>query len=332
MREVIRVEPFEEKKYYTAKEVREILGITYSALRNHVHAGRIRSTIPPGKRQAVYLREDVAQLQQSEEEKTYYAAKEAQKILGMTYSALRNQVDAGNIRSIVPPGKRQAVYLREDVAQLAREMEAFFVAKQAAPSVFKKATEEDMPESVALSAAIFGGVNIIPLERRIAWLKRNPDIDYILRHDSEMVGYASIVPLRPETLAPLLRDELLAKDITPDEIEEFKPGKPLQLYIMAMGIKPRLSKLEKRTYASRLLKGMRDVIIEMGKRGVVIDTIIARSEVPDGINILRHYGFTEVPSEVPGTRNFIIEIEKSGIPALMEYKRELAAWKERSKK
>jgi len=36
---------------------------------------------------------------------------------------------------------------------------------------------------------------------------------------------------------------------------------------MAMGIKPRLSKFEKRTYPSRLLKGMRDVIIDMGKRG-----------------------------------------------------------------
>ncbi len=320
----------EEKKYYTAKEAREILGITYSALRNHVHTGRIRRTMPPGKRQAVYLKEDVDQLHRSQKEEIYYTAKEAQEVLGMTYSALRNQVDAGNIANIMPPGKRQAVYLKEDVDQLAHEMEAFFAAKQTAPSVFKKATEEDLPECVALSAAIFGGVNIIPLDRRIAWLKKNPDIDYVLRHDSEMVGYVSIVPLRRETLEPLLKDELLAKDITPDEIEEFKPGKPLQLYIMAMGIKPRLSKLEKRTYASRLIKGIRDVIITMGKRGVTIGTIIARSEVPDGINVLRHTGFTEIPSEVPGTRNFIIEVEKSGIPAVMEYKRELAAWKEQN--
>jgi hypothetical protein len=142
-----------------------------------------------------------------------------------------------------------------------------------------------------------------------------------------MMGYISIVPLRSEILKPLLKDELLAKDIPADEIEEFKPGKPLQVYIMAMGVKPRLSKLEKRTYASRLIKGIRDIIIEMGKKGVTIETIIARSEVPDGINILRHTGFTEIPSEVPGTRNFIIEVEKSGIPAVMEYKRELAAWK-----
>ena len=176
-------------------------------------------------------------------------------------------------------------------------MEAFFAAKQSTSSVFRKATKEDMPECVALSTAIFGGVNIIPLEKRLAWLDK---------------------------------DELLAKDITPDDIEEFQPGKPLQVYIMAMGIKPRLSNLEKRTYAARLIKGLRDVITDMGTRGVTIATINARSEVPDGINILRHTGFTEIPSEVPGTRNFMIEVEKSGIPALKEYKRELAAWKERN--
>jgi hypothetical protein len=319
----------EEKPYYTAKEAQNRLGMTYSALRHQVNIGRIRSVIPPGKRQTVYLKEDVDRLRQSEQEKPYYTAKEAQNRLGMTYSALRNQVDAGNIRSITPPGERQAVYPKEDVDRLAHEMEAFFAAKQSTSSVFRKATKEDMPESVALSTAIFGGMNIIPLEKRLAWLDKNAEIDYVLRHDGEMIGYASLVPLRPETLEPLLRDELLAKDITPDDIEEFKPGKPLQVYIMAMGIKPRLSKLEKRTYAARLIKGIRDVIIDMGTRGVIIDTIIARSEVPDGIHILRHTGFTEIPSEVPGTRNFMIEVEKSGIPAIIEYKRELAAWKER---
>ncbi len=46
---------------------------------------------------------------------------EAQNRLGMTYSALRNQVDAGNIRSITPPGERQAVYPKEDVDRLAHE-------------------------------------------------------------------------------------------------------------------------------------------------------------------------------------------------------------------
>ena len=54
--------------------------------------------------------------------KDYYSAQEAQAILNMTYSALRNQVIAGNIRKAVPPGKRQAVYLKEDVDALKHDM------------------------------------------------------------------------------------------------------------------------------------------------------------------------------------------------------------------
>ena len=109
------------------RRVRKMLDMTYSVLINHVRAGRIRSIIPPGKRQAVYNKEDVDQL--SQPEKNYYTAKEAQEILNMTYSALRNQVNIGNIHSFVPPGRRQAVYLKEDVDQLSREIEAFWEGK-----------------------------------------------------------------------------------------------------------------------------------------------------------------------------------------------------------
>jgi predicted DNA-binding transcriptional regulator AlpA len=259
----------------------------------------------------------------------YYTASEVKQILGIGDSALYNYVNRGELQRIVPPHRKQGVYLRSEVDEMAREMQAFFVAKTTVSSAFSKATKEDMPECVQLSAAIFGGLNIIPLEKRIAWLEKNPDIDYIVRHEGELMGYASIVPLSPEILEPLLKDEIYAKDLTPDEIEQFKPGKPIQLYIMAMGVKPRLSKLEKRTYASRLIKGIVKEIIEMGGRGIDIETIIARSETPDGIHILRHLGFTEVPSEVPGTRNFIIEVAKSGIPAILEYKDALAEWREK---
>lgn len=109
------------------RRVRKMLDMTYSVLINHVRAGRIRSIIPPGKRQAVYNKEDVDQL--SQPGKNYYTAKAAQEILSMTYSALRNQVNIGNIHSFILPGKRQAVYLKEDVDQLSREIEAFWERK-----------------------------------------------------------------------------------------------------------------------------------------------------------------------------------------------------------
>jgi len=254
----------------------------------------------------------------------YYTAAQVKQILGITDSTLYTYVNRGELQRIVPPHRKQGVYLKSEVDDMAREMQAFFVTKTTISSVFSKATIEDMPESVTLSAAIFGGLNIIPSEKRIAWLERNPDIDYVLRHDGQMMGYATIVPLKLEKIDKILREEELSKDMKPEEIEQFIPGKPLHLYIMAMGVRPGISKLEKRTYGSRLLSGLTKVIIEMGKSGIIIETLVARSDTPDGINLLRHMGFTEIPSEIPGTRNFVIEVERSGIPAIIEYKKALA--------
>lgn len=256
----------------------------------------------------------------------YYTAAEVKQKLGISDSTLYNYVYKGELQRIVPPHRKQGVYLRSEVDEIARELEAFFASRHIITSIFTKATKEDMPECVALSAAIFGGLNIIPLEKRIAWLEKNPDIDYVLWHDKQMMGYATIVPLSKRKIEKILKEEEFSKDITPEEIEEFKPGKPLHVYIMAMGVRPGVSKLEKRTYGARLVSGLTKAMIEIGKKGINIETIVARSDTPDGINLLRRMGFTEIPSEVPGTRNFEIDVIKSGIPAIMEYKQALEEW------
>jgi len=257
----------------------------------------------------------------------YYTASEVKQKLGISDSTLYNYVYKGELQRIVPPHRKQGVYLRSEVDEIAREFDAFFASRHTISSTFTKATKEDMPECVALSAAIFGGLNIIPLEKRIAWLEKNPDIDYVLRHDNQMMGYTTIVPLSKEKIEKILKEEEFSKDMTPDEIEKFKPGKPLHVYIMAIGVRPGVSKLEKRTYGARLVSGLTNTMIEFGKKGIAIETAVARSDTPDGINLLRRIGFTEIPSEIPGTRNFEINIERSGLPAIMEYKQALEEWR-----
>ncbi len=281
----------EEKKYYTAKEAGEILGMTYSALRHQVKTGQIHSITPPGKRQAVYVKEDVDQLARTKEKK-YYTAKEAGEILGMTYSALRNQVDAGNIHSITPPGKRQAVYVKEDVDQLARELKIFMATKKRNPTIFTRATtREELLESAKLSDAIFGGH--IDVDRQMAWIARNPDICYVAKNEGKVVGYAIMLPLSFEKIEKLLREEEYTVNIE------------------ANG-----------TYGSRLVSGLMKVIIDLGRKGVIIKTIVARSTKPDGIRLLRDVGFTEILSTTD-KKNFMIEVEKSGIKEIMQYKQAL---------
>src|SRR6266567_2592483 len=310
----------EEKKYYTAKEAGDILGMTYSALRHQVKTRQIRSVTPPGKRQAVYVKEDVDSLARTEEKK-YYTAKEAGDILGMTYSALRNQVDAGNIRSVTPPGKRQAVYVKEDVDSLARELKIFMATKKRNPTIFSRATtREEILESAKLSDAIFGGH--IDIDRQMAWLSRNPDICYVAKNEGKVVGYAIILPLSFEKIEKLLREEEYTVNIEADEIGEFTSGETTHLYLGAIGVIPGVTLAEKRAYGSRLVSGLMKVIIELGRKGVIIKTIVARSTKPDGIRLLRDIGFTEILSTTD-KKNFMIEVEKSGIKEIMQYKQAL---------
>lgn len=264
----------------------------------------------------------------------YYTPKEVRDILGMTYSAIQNQVNVGNLHPVIPPGRRQRVYPKKEVDELKREMEAWLVSRQQAqtPSAeFVKATIEDMPEALALADAIFGGHNTIPRERRIAWLKKNPDIDYLLKQDRQLVGYFSLVPLRPETIDDLLKQRRFAKDLTEDDILTYEPGVPVDLYGMAIGVRPGVSTAQKRIWGEKLLVGARKVITDLGERGIIIRSIQAHSSMADGIRLMRHIGFTEVVASVPGLRDFKIDMEESGLPFVLDYRAALEKWKQDNK-
>lgn len=272
--------------------------------------------------------------------KDYYSAQEAQAILNMTYSALRNQVIAGNIRKAVPPGKRQAVYLKEDVDALKHDMQIWRPGRQpvkSSPTKFVKATVEDMPEAVQLANEVFGGLNTIPVEKRIEWLRKNPDIDYFLKQEGKIVGYFSLVPLRPETIDDLLRLRCYAKDLTVDDILAYTPDVPVDLYGMAIGTKPGVSQSQKHEWGKLLMIGARGVILDLAKKGVVIRTINAHSFTPDGIKMMRHLGFTETIPKAPGLHDFIIEVERDGVPFsgvsfIIKYREMLKQWREERQK
>ena len=87
---------------------------------------------------------------------------------------------------------------------------------------------------------------------------------------------------------------------------------------------------QKRLWGEKLILGARDVLLDLGKRGVVIRTIKAHSFTPDGIRLMRHIGFTETVPKAPGLRDFMIDVEQSGLPFIREYKEALKKWQEES--
>jgi hypothetical protein len=265
--------------------------------------------------------------------KDYYTPKETREILGMTFSALQNQINIGNLHPITPPGKKQKVYPKREVDELKAELEAWSISRhlvKAPPTEFVKATTEDMPQGVALAHVVFGGVNTISLETRLAWLQKNPLIDYFLKQEDQIVGYFTLMPLHSETIDDLLHRRRFAKDLTAEDILTYIPGVPVDLYAMAIGVRPGVSLGQKRSWGEKLLLGARRIIVELGQQGIVIRTIKAHSSTPDGINLMRHIGFTEVVSSLPGMHDFVIAVEQSGLPFVMDYKAALKAWQERA--
>ncbi len=110
-----------------------------------------------------------------------------------------------------------------------------------------------MPEAVALAGEVFGGLNTISVEKRVSWLEKNPDIDYLLVQEGILVGYLSLVPLRAETIEDLMTLRRYARELTADDILPYEPGVSIDIYGMAIGIKPGFSKSQKRVYGQRLI-------------------------------------------------------------------------------
>lgn len=256
----------------------------------------------------------------------YYAAQKAQEILGMTYSAVRNQVIAGNITAKTPKGKRQLYYRGKDVEELARELNVFTMHKKNKPTKFVSLeTREEMLKCQEISLSLFGVHRDI--EDLMKTVESNPETYYILKDEDQIVGYTAIWPLNQEKLKDVL-SQTIPVQISHKDIESFEKGKSVDIYIVIIAVKPGFTRSEKHLYGARLISGLIGVIINLGVRGIPIGTIAARSNMPEGIRLLKGLGFTEIEPLTPERRTFIINVKESGIPFMRQYKEALKKYEQ----
>jgi hypothetical protein len=252
----------------------------------------------------------------------YYTAGEVKELLGITNGILYNYGDNGTLEKIYPPGSKQAVYKKSQVNQLARELQIFIATRKKNPTDFLRVTnEEEMRECQEISQALFGvGRNTV--KERMEILKRNPDTYHMLRDDDQVIGYLAVMPLQAGKLEKVL-NQVIPVQINSEDIDDFKGGKDIDLYLHAIGVRPVFNATERHSYGARLISGLMDMIIEWGENGVKIGTIAARSNMPDGIRLMKHMGFTEIERLTPERRTFIIDVKSSGIPFMLRYKKAL---------
>lgn len=266
--------------------------------------------------------------------KDYYTSTEVKKILNISGAMIANYVEKGKIKHIVPPERKHGFYLKKDVDKLATELNTFFnLEEETEATNFTVATTEDLYACIALNRELFNTSSNEDDEtiykKWAAWIKKNPEIVYVLKRDNEVIGIATMLPFKPKSQK---FDEILREDtsillgdvnISTKDIEVYKAGNHIQLYIAEIGIKPSLEKDLRRKYGAKLISKLIDAVVGLAKRGVIIEDIVAVGATRSGIRLLQHFGFTEVIFPRPDTRLFTLNMKESGAPITKAYRETL---------
>ena len=162
----------------------------------------------------------------------YYSAQKAQEELHMTYSGLRYQVIAGNIKSEIPKGRKQSYYRAKDVNELAKEVQAYTLNRKRETDLLRVTTKEEMTECLEIGQAAFG-IERATTDERMKLLDKNPDIYHLLRDEDQAIGYFSIMPLKPGRLNKAL-GQTLPKRIEIDDIANFNEDISIDLLLSAI--------------------------------------------------------------------------------------------------
>jgi excisionase family DNA binding protein len=259
--------------------------------------------------------------------KGYYTVTEAAKILNLSNAMVRRYVEKGKIHYLQLEGREHGFYLKKDVDTLANELNAFLnleAEEERTKFDLVPATKEDLAEIARIGSALFspGSIGTIPGWRYML-LERNPEAQYVLTQNDRVVGFATILPLKPDTTA---LDRLLGSDtvseanIKANEIEAFEPGKHVVLYIAGIGTDPDLDKHQRRRYGAALTGRLISSIVDLGKRGVLIDKIAALGATRNGIRLLQAFGLHQIEPKAPGKRAFVMNVQESGSSVSMQYK------------
>ena len=268
----------------------------------------------------------------------WMTASETKKKLGnITDGKLRTLAgkEEGKIEHWVPAGSKVGFYRESDVNALVNKWnkEALALGNPTLPGAhFDVATPDDMPGIVQLLIKIWGGSDTSA--KRNAWLERNPESAFVVRSHGRVVACVFILPLSEEKIWELLGKDrnqsfgiINIEDILPFEIE-----KPANLFLLSMASDNLgIGNTNRRKWGSSIVRGLFKHVVDLGKRGIPIHLIAARSDMPDGINLMRHIGFTEL-EPVKENKNFIIDVETSGINFCMEHKKAYTEWQKLHKK
>ncbi len=239
-----------------------------------------------------------------------YTAQEAITTIGIPSTAFYGLVNAGEIKRIVPPGRREGFYSRVEIDNYARTLQAFSAPYMGEKLDFVPALNEDLRNIHDLVASVSGGEkHAVPVDVLKGWIRRNPQSVHILRKKTEIMGYVSMFPLQMDTLMRRLSGQLLNREIPFDDILTFRPGSTIPLYIAEIAVRhqpeylihnePDPTKHDKQAaeLGSKIIREIVHFIADLRKQDVAISGFYAVGTSQFGIEMCRRLGMQ--PMDLP---------------------------------
>jgi hypothetical protein len=223
----------------------------------------------------------------------YYTAREAQQRLGMGVGAFYYLVDTGRIKKLAPPGKQRGFYSKHLIEKLAKERTAGITCKKVPEITFLKATQDDIHEEYELATLLLNGSMGYGLPTYEAWLRYNPDSNFIVRDRGRLVAFMQMLPLKRETIKQWLNGEIREWEIGAADVLPYEAGSSVECIITSIATTADVDTWKRRVYGMRLVRGFQRFLVDLAKQGITITRFYAASAAPDGLSLLRKAKFEE---------------------------------------
>ena len=259
---------------------------------------------------------------------------EGMELLGLDKSGFYYYVNSKQIRTYTD--KSPTLYNYQDIMGI-REKRMQKLEKQKTKSItapkaklkgasFTKMKPEDMILVAPIIEEVFG---IYPqIERWSSLIAKNPDIGYILTSEEKTVGCGFILPLTEEKILDIFSEEVTPPTF-PEEVQEYQPGSVYYLYARTIGVTHKdVSNTQSRFWASLLIRNLMRTVITLASRGIVIKKIYGRSDTPEGLKLMHDMGFTQIRTNT-SHKNFVIDVETSGLDIILQYEKALNQWRQK---
>lgn len=237
------------------------------------------------------------------------------KKLDLPKSTFHYLVRKGDIRKVTLPLRKQAVYPRQEIDQIAQERAAMLAEIETTPDrlTFVVPDRKDLEQLIELEKVCYPEETIIPIEVIQKRLTYSPENIHVLKDTktNKVVGSVTMAPIKPDVLKRLINLEIDETQIQVEDYLPFAPGEPLDCYVVSIVAGQNVAA---KYYASRLLLALVNYLIDLLERGINIRRIYTVATTEDGENLAQSLNLASLKTDWQGQHedfrhSYVLDLE-----------------------